>query len=72
MASVVKARRPAFATSYSKNRDLERSAKRLAYYGRGFAVVYASSLVDSYKDISIEERENRNYLGINHNDNVVP
>ena len=38
VASVVQARRAAFAT-YSKNRDRERSAKRLAYYERGFAVV---------------------------------
>ena len=44
----------------------------LAYYGRGFAVVYASSLVDSYKDRSIEEGDNHNCLGINHNDNAVP
>ena len=49
VASVVQARRAAFATSYhSKNRDRERSAKRLAYYGRGFCCsLYALSLVDN-------------------------
>ena len=55
---------------HSKNRDRERSAKRLAYYERGFAEV-CLRLVDNYKGIFIE-RENQNYLGIDQNDNVVP
>ena len=66
VASVVKARHPALLLPHSKSRDRERSAKRLVYYGRGFAVVYASSLVDNYKDRSIE-RENHTCLGIDRN-----